>query len=263
MADKRKVALRGALAVALIAVLIAVGVAARPTEDDLARIAASSASASSSSSDAGSSAGSGNAGGDSSSSVQAGASSSSGSSTGKLSSIAQSQLDGISEKLPFSGMSEELISETWLGAPDRKSLANSKDLAMQKYDWLSTNGKKEPVFSAYVKNGLVQRVQKWYTQTDYWYDSKTKSYKKFPDRGASGSAVKNYSSSGGTSSRSKSGGSSAGTSSSGATSKTPKEDPLDYSTPEEYADNAEDDFKSNGSTDSWNDAYRYWEDNAG
>ncbi len=40
-------------------------------------------------------------------------------------------------------------------------------------------------------------------------------------------------------------------------------DPVDYDSPEEYADDAEPWFAEHGYSDPWDAAYAYWEDNAG
>lgn len=45
----------------------------------------------------------------------------------------------------------------------------------------------------------------------------------------------------------------------GATQFVPNEDPSDYDSPDEYADAAEDEFAAHGSSNSWQEAFDYWE----
>ena len=165
--------------------------------------------------------------------------------------VSQEELDDLAGKLPYVGMKESLIDKTWLGMPKNSARVGYGVPTTSKYEfyWYSTNGKNEKLFSAYVCYGVVVDVSKWQTSTDYWMNADGTS-KDLPDREASGKRI----ASGTSSSSSKS------SSSTGKT--TPKEDPSDYSTPEEYADNAQKDFESKGSKDGWKDAYEYWEDNA-
>jgi hypothetical protein len=184
------------------------------------------------------------------------AATSSGTSTGTVSDasenderVSQEELDDLAGKLPYVGMKESLIDKTWLGMPKNSARVGYGVPTTSKYEyyWYSTNGKNEKLFSAYVCYGVVVDVSKWQTLTNYWMNADGTS-KDLPDRDASGNRVVSSSSS------------SKSTSSSSKT--TPKEDPTDYSTPEEYADNAQKDFESKGSKDGWKDAYEYWEDNA-
>ena len=164
--------------------------------------------------------------------------------------VSQEELDELAGKLPYVGMKESLIDKTWLGMPKNSARVGYGVPTTSKYEyyWYSTNGKNDKLFSAYVCYGVVVDVGKCLTLTDYWMNADGTS-KDLPDRGASGKRIAS--------------GSSSSSSKSSSTSKTtPKEDPSDYSTPEEYADNAQKDFESKGSKDGWKDAYEYWEDNA-
>lgn len=159
--------------------------------------------------------------------------------------VSQEELDDLAGKLPYVGMKESLIDKTWLGMPKNSARVGYGVPTTSKYEyyWYSTNGKNDKLFSAYVCYGVVVDVGKCLTLTDYWMNADGTS-KDFPDRDASGKRI------------------ASGTSSSSTGKTTPKEDPSDYSTPEEYADNAQKDFESKGSKDGWKDAYEYWEDNA-
>jgi hypothetical protein len=164
--------------------------------------------------------------------------------------VSQEELDELAGKLPYVGMKESLIDKTWLGMPKNSARVGYGVPTTSKYEyyWYSTNGKNDKLFSAYVCYGVVVDVGKCLTLTDYWMNADGTS-KDLPDRDASGKRIAS--------------GSSSSSSKSSSTSKTtPKEDPSDYSTPEEYADNAQKDFESKGSKDGWKDAYEYWEDNA-
>ena len=44
-----------------------------------------------------------------------------------------------------------------------------------------------------------------------------------------------------------------------ATQFVPNEDPSDYDSPDEYADAAEDEFATHGSSNPWQEAFDYWE----
>ena len=146
----------------------------------------------------------------------------------------------IAESMPYIGMPEGLIGDTWLGTPDQVDdpVAGGGLLAGSvPYRWCAENGTGDVVFTAYVRDGEVVKVSKELEGTTYWRTPGSAVSSYYPDLAASGEAVEK---------------------------KTPglPEDPMDYSSPNEYADNAQGWFLANGSEDPWYDAYRYWEDNA-
>ena len=86
------------------------------------------------------------------------------------------------------------------------------------------------MFAAIAQGGQIVKVNKYLTSTNYW-----PTIFGLPDLTASGEA-------------------------------TPKPepfkpDPLDYSSPEDYADEAEPWFEYHGYDDPWNAAYQDWEEN--
>lgn len=146
----------------------------------------------------------------------------------------------IAESMPYIGMPEELIGDTWLGTPDQVDdpvAGGGLLVGSVPYRWCAENGTGDVVFTAYVRDGEVVKVSKELEGTTYWRTPGSAVSSYYPDLAASGEAVEK---------------------------KTPglPEDPMDYSSPNEYADNAQGWFLANGSEDPWYDAYRYWEDNA-
>lgn len=146
----------------------------------------------------------------------------------------------IADSMPYIGLPEELIDKTWLGEHDivDEVVGGSGLLAGSvPYRWCAENGTGDIVFTAYVRDGEVIKVNKNMLWSDYWSVPDSFTSLDYPDLDASGERVEVEPLIGN------------------------REDPLDYDTPEEYADNAEDWFRANGSEDPWDDAYRYWEDN--
>ena len=78
-------------------------------------------------------------------------------------------------------------------------------------------------------------VSKYNLAKNYWCDA-AGTMRVLPDRTASGAWVDG-----------------------GATQFVPNEDPSDYDSPDEYADAAEDEFATHGSSNSWQEAFDYWE----
>lgn len=139
-------------------------------------------------------------------------------------------------RLPKVGMSAQYLDATELGTHDSEGdvLTGGKWKGGKSYYWDSKNGKNDHVYSAIVLNGKVVNVSKWNTSLNYWADG-TIVGKDFPDLYATGDGVEK-------------------------TSSAPQYvDPLDYTDPGEYADNAEEYFRYQGSDDPWNEAYNYWE----
>ena len=149
------------------------------------------------------------------------------------------QQEDVSHGLPHRGMSAELIDATWLGAHDDTGdvVQGGQLTGCVPYNWRAQNGTGDMVFAAYVRDGEVIRVSKFNMGTDYWIDAGRRS-RALPDRAASGAQA-----------------------ASGGAGWSPSEDPQDYGSPEEYADNAQGEFAAHGSADPWNEAYNYWEDN--
>lgn len=141
----------------------------------------------------------------------------------------------LADQLPYRGLAESYIDDSWLGPHDETAQVTYRKAAATEYIWRSRNGLDDKVFSAYCADGQVIAVTRWRSGTTYW-----PSVRGLPDLSADGS-----------------------TRSDGAQASSDRPDPLDYSSPEEYADAAEPWFASQGSTDPWGDAYRYWEDEAG
>lgn len=146
----------------------------------------------------------------------------------------------IAESMPYIGLPEELIDRTWLGEHDivDEVIGGSGLLAGSvPYQWCAENGTDDIIFTAYVRDGEVIKVNKNMLWSNYWSVPDSFTSLDYPDLDASGERVEVEPLMGN------------------------REDPLDYDTPEEYADNAEDWFRANGSEDPWDEAYRYWEDN--
>ena len=153
----------------------------------------------------------------------------------------------ISESLPYKGMDAAFIDVTWLGEHDGEGDTlggTSSKAGSTPYYWLANNGTGDKVFTAYVRDGEVIAVNRDNSSTDYW-TSEDGSYD-YPDVDASGEEVDDDDDD-----------SDEDDSSVHIT----LEDPLDYDSAEEYADNAYKDFEALGSDDPWNDAIEYWEGN--
>ena len=173
---------------------------------------------------------------------------------GSVAELAETMLtdDGvpISESLPYKGMDVAFIDETWLGEHDGEGDAvggTGSKAGSIPYYWLADNGTGDKVFTAYVRDGKVIAVNRDNSSTDYWR-SEDGSYD-YPDLDASGERVDGD-------------GDGGGDDDDDSSAHVTLEDPLDYDSPEEYADNAYKDFEALGSDDPWDDAYEYWEDNA-
>ena len=147
----------------------------------------------------------------------------------------------IAEGLPFKDMDEGLIDQTWLGMHDKVGDPIEGGLfdGGVTYTWLAQNGTGDAVFSAIVVDGRVVKVDKCNMGCNYWAVPGKILSRELPDRTASGAWVDT-----------------------GATTPQP-EDPTDYDSPEEYADNNEGVFAANGASDPWQSAYDYWYGNAG
>lgn len=159
--------------------------------------------------------------------------------------LAQTTLtdDGIpiAESLPYEGMDVKFIDLTWLGEHD----GTETDDDETQYYWLADNDTGDRVFTAYVVDGVVDTTFRNNAGTNYWKDEEEDF--DYPDLDASGEDVKrDY-----------------GDDDDDSSANITLEDPLDYNTPEEYADNAYKDFEALGYDDPWDAAFEYWEDNAG
>lgn len=149
--------------------------------------------------------------------------------------------EGLSKKLPFVGLSETWIDQTWLGKHDEsKNLpAEGAFDARTIYYWNADNGTGDRVFSAQVENGEVTRVSKYNQRTDYWQDPDDPSLlgNDFPNMKGTGRPVHVE------------------------PSEPMLPDPSDYANAEVYADAAEGYFEYHGSSDPWGDAVEHWEEN--
>lgn len=143
----------------------------------------------------------------------------------------------VAELLPYIGLPESLIDKTWLGAPDRvgEVIDGGKFKDGTPYYWNAQNGSGDLLFDAIAVDGVVVNVSKYNLAKNYWCDA-AGTMRVLPDRTASGARVDG-----------------------GATQFVPNEDPSDYDSPDEYTDAAEDEFADHGSSNSWQEAFDYWE----
>ena len=147
----------------------------------------------------------------------------------------------IAEGLPFKDMDASLIDQTWLGVHDEKGEVidgNSLFSGGTPYYWRAQNGTNDVVFEAIVRDGRVIKVSKYNQGRNYWAVPGQILGRDLPDRTASGAMVDKD-----------------------ALDAVP-DDPTDYASPEEYADNNEAAFASNGASGPWQSAYDYWCGNA-
>ena len=154
----------------------------------------------------------------------------------------------ISESLPYKGMDVAFIDVTWLGEHDGEGDTlggTSSKAGSTPYYWLANNGTGDKVFTAYVRDGEVIAVNRDNSSTNYWM-SEDGAYD-YPDLNASGEEVDDDDDD--------------DSDEDDSSVHIILEDPLDYDSAEEYADNAYKDFEALGSDDPWNDAIEYWEGN--
>lgn len=147
----------------------------------------------------------------------------------------------ISEGLPFKDMDTSLIDQTWLGVHDEKGEIISGGSLFSggtPFYWRAQNGTDDLVFEAIVRDGRVIKVSKFNQGRNYWAVPGQILGRDLPDRTASGAMVEK-----------------------GSLDVVP-DDPTDYASPKEYADNNETAFASNGASDPWQSAYDYWCGNA-
>ena len=81
-------------------------------------------------------------------------------------------LPDVSERLPYKGMPASLIGKTWLGPADEvgETLGSGKFKGSKPYKWYSRDGKRFLVFTAYVNDSEVLKVEKSGLKKSYWYD---------------------------------------------------------------------------------------------
>lgn len=154
---------------------------------------------------------------------------------------ADATAENVAERLPYIGLPESLIDKTWLGVPDRvgEVIDGGKFEGGTPYYWNAQNGSGDLLFDAIVVDGVVVNVSKYNLAKNYWCDA-AGTMRVLPDRTASGAQVDG-----------------------GTTQFVPQEDPSDYDSPDEYADAAEDEFATRGSSDPWQEAFDYWESSVG
>lgn len=141
---------------------------------------------------------------------------------------------GLSKKLPYIGLSAKYIDETWLGKHDEydgKPIEGGQKEGAVTYTWTSDNGKNDPIFKAYVRDGKVIAVLRDNLYTDYWPGDIAC---KYPNLKATGRST------------------------SEDTEVPP--DVSDYSSPSAYADSEEEWFRDNGYKNPYDAAYAYWEE---
>ena len=145
----------------------------------------------------------------------------------------------ISESMPYVGMDAKFIDVTWMGEHDGTDevLDSGKWEGGTPYYWLADNDTGDRVFTAIVLDGEVAKVNKDNSYLDYWYDPDSILTLDYPDMDAAGERPEDDD------------------------DDADYPDTDDYSSAEEYADEAQGDFEAAGSDDPWNDAYDYWWDN--
>lgn len=145
--------------------------------------------------------------------------------------------ESVAGRLPYIGLPESLIDKTWLGVPDwvGEVIDSGKFEGGTPYYWNAQNGSGDLLFDAIVVNGVVVNVSKYNLAKNYWLDADG-AMRALPDRTASGAMVD-----------------------ADTAPFVPQEDPSDYDSPDEYADDAEDEFAAHGSSNPWQDAFDYWE----
>ncbi|ERI06542.1 hypothetical protein HMPREF9069_00099 [Atopobium sp. oral taxon 810 str. F0209] len=149
----------------------------------------------------------------------------------------------VSQSLPFVGMDVRLINKTGLGASSSaaKKMTSGRYRGAYYYYWAADSG--DVIYEAYSKDYKIIDVAYRNRDTDYWRDENGE-LRSLPDRSGTGverKAKKIY-----------------------GTSKPENKliellDPWDYDSPEDYADDAEEYFRAQGSKDPWGDAFGYWE----
>ena len=152
--------------------------------------------------------------------------------------VIQPRPENLSSLLPYRGLSEQWIDDTWLGrhdAYDPNPCNEYRREGTTRYFWTARNGTGDVVFTAYMRDGVVVDTRRDNGWTDYWPDIDG-----YPDLYASGRQNLPE-----------------------TRSAYPDEDPTDYLSPDDYADNAADWFADQGYNDPWAAAYEYWENNAG
>lgn len=137
------------------------------------------------------------------------------------------------------GMDSSLIDETELGPHDGdpKRIDGGLWKGGYSYYWCARNGTGGQVFSAIVKDDEVVKVNRFNTAKDYWNDGTVLGHDS-PDLYAAGAEVPRD------------------------TLPPQLDDPVDYATPEEFADNNEGYFQYYGYDNPWEATFEYWEGNA-
>ncbi len=106
---------------------------------------------------------------------------------------AQSSTVSVGNRLPYVGMSGDLIDATWLGPASGvgDKTEGGKFAGSTPYYWRAQNGTNDLVFSAYVKDGEVVMVAKFNTSKNYWGSAGGSSVlsRELPDLYASGETV--------------------------------------------------------------------------
>lgn len=144
-------------------------------------------------------------------------------------------------RLPTLGMDAAYLDQTELGVHDEVGpviSGNGQYAGGTPYYWLSKNGKGDRVFEAIVRDGTVIKVIKWNATLNYWSDGGIVAMD-FPDLYASGEKVEVKA------------------------AEPTLYSPLDYDSPEAFADDNQAYFTYQGSADGWADAYAYWEGQVG
>lgn len=148
--------------------------------------------------------------------------------------------EDLSDSLPYTGMSADLIDETYLGAHDDEGdivEGGSKEGSFPYY-WLAYNGE-DRIFTAYVDIDTNRVVGTFRNNTDkdYWYDESSGEVLDLPNLDGEGERAEDD-------------------------EDVPLrlESPSKYDDPGDFADANEDYFEAQGYDDPWDEAYTYWND---
>lgn len=161
------------------------------------------------------------------------------SSTTSAAPILQNPPEGLDQQMPFEGMDEKWMSNTILGEYDKSNICSFRgEEGAREYLWYSKNSKKDLVFEATCKDGVVVSISHMCWYSNYWTE---------------GSDIPNLYADGSPREVSDAERQSVPV----QLSAVDKIDPADYDNPEDYADDV---VNAGGN---WQDAYTKWEQEVG
>lgn len=139
----------------------------------------------------------------------------------------------LSDRLPYIGLPADLVDSTWLGPHSSESEPVESGMleGATPYHWVAHDGTQ--IFAAYIRDGKVIKVAKFYVGTDYWNAADGSDLDK-PNLDGTGTQIDN---------------------------RLPPQlvDPEDFDNAEDYADNAADYFEYYGAKDPWMAAVDFWD----